>query len=928
MVRKTFSKLICAALLFTFLSAAVGSAAAGGKALPYNEITHDDRKYENVTAEKHTYAYDFSDDDFRFYSNEEALSTAELRTNMVFDGKTLSCKPGKTFSFGSSVFLGDDYGLYGGDASFTAEIKGGRLSAGVRLSKKAPDDKHRGVWFVFENGDITVSEPESKLSAKISGAPFSSGKITISDKCGAIEFYVNDTLLCRVLYEQYTGALTVKDASGKTLSQADSTHIRPAGYITLYADGLDGYIDDLSFGHTDITVKPTETAGVPIDYTVWTATDDRGRTPASGVAPRENKQVGMFYFLCHLGTDSEFIQDNTRIFTEYGLEELTDHLSDPKQSGAYYWAEPYFGYYTSNDKWVFRKHAAQLSAAGVDFIFLDFTNGAFYPDQFQTLLDTWLEIRHEGGSTPDICVFCAGVADAVMGPLRNSVYSEEGFEKYGELFYEYKGKPLLLAGVSDSDKSDFANWLRDTFTIRDCWAWQDSNGGWNWLQEYRKTGDKYKLVNGGKGRDKDGNFEELALCVGHHPTTSKGRSYANVRFPKIKDNDYGFSLDSGAGTGYESQFEAIMYFDPDMILITGWNEWVAGLTHYNEDEKFAGSDAAGFQFVDQFNTEYSRDAEPMKMRQGDGVGFGDNFYYQTVDFIRRYKGTGDVTKAVNQITVDLTDVSSWNGVGPEYNDTVGDAAWRSEEGVFKSENYVNNTGRNDLVSAKVSQDKEYLYFEIKTADRLIKDDGENWMNLFINTDDDPSTGWEGYDLVLNRHRDGHYVSVESLAGGWDGYDAGQALYALYGDGMVIRLSKEVAGIGGKADRFSFKWADNSTSSGSVMEFSDLGDAAPDDRFAYVYLCDESADQTPSYVYTLTGANGDAEELRDEKQPLTPEETAAAADTETEKAVTRKVVMKHSAALKVMIIVTGAVVGACIFTVIIVSDTAKRRKAAG
>ena len=34
--------------------------------------------------------------------------------------------------------------------------------------------------------------------------------------------------------------------------------------------------------------------------------------------------------------------------------------------------------------------------------------------------------------------------------------------------------------------------------------------------------------------------------------------------------------------------------------------------------------------------EYSRDGEPMRLR--DGVGFGDNYYYQMVSYIRKFKG--------------------------------------------------------------------------------------------------------------------------------------------------------------------------------------------------------------------------------------------------------------------------------------------------
>ena len=48
---------------------------------------------------------------------------------------------------------------------------------------------------------------------------------------------------------------------------------------------------------------------------------------------------------------------------------------------------------------------------------------------------------------------------------------------------------------------------------------------------------------------------------------------------------------------------------------------------------------------------------------------------------------------------------------------------------------------------------------------IVTDDGMNWMNLYLNTDGKSATGWEGYDFVVNRARDSHYVSIESLADG-------------------------------------------------------------------------------------------------------------------------------------------------------------------
>lgn len=928
------------------------TAMAGDPTLNAVEITPDDRAYDWVTAGKKTYTYDFTSTEITDYSTDEVLATASLRTNMIFDGQTLSCKEGKTFSFGSSLFLGDDYGLYGGEMSLDAAITGGKLSVGVRLSRTATDAKHRGIWFTFDGTDtVTVSEPESRLTATVKADKAASvGKLTVKDKASVIELYLDGTLICSVAYDSYTGGLAILDAAGTKLASKDKTDVRPAGYFTIYADKAVGHIDNVTFEHSDLTVKPSDVKGYAIDYTTWVATDDRDRTTPTGVELREGKQVGLFYFLNRGGEDTEFIQDNTYIYLEQGLEGLNEHLTTPGQSGGYFWAEPYFGYYRSSSEWVFRKHAYQLEAAGVDFIFLDFTNGAYYPNELQVLLDTWLEIRKEGTDTPDICVFSAGSYGAVLGALRGGMYSEEGFAKYGELFYQYQGKPLTLCGAR-SDTSDLGKWINETFTVRDCWAWKDEDGGWNWLQEYKKRGDSFQYSNGGPGRDVNGNFEQLALCMGHHPTTSKGRNYIGNNPTRCPENDYGFSMDSGAGIGFAHQFEAILHYDPDMVMITGWNEWTAGLNQTSSGyPNFAGSKDLGFQFVDQFSPEFSRDGEPMKLRDGEEVGFGDNYYYQMAGYIRQYKGTGAVTQASGQVSIDLANNAAWENVGPVYGDNVGDVAWRHEEGYFSNLTYVQNTGRNDLVAAKVSQDTDYLYFTVTTARDIVVDDGANWMNLYIDLDNDPATGWEGYDLVLNRARDGHYVSVESLKDGWAGSHIGQALYTVQGDRMTIRLAKSTVGLSGQVSTLCFKWADNSTLSGNVMEFMDLGDTAPNDRFSYLYICPEgegtAAVAAPSYE--LMAADGAKVESRDETKPLPgfgsgdeptdttapdgdatepPAEPDTNAPDENDKApATPTVVWRYSTRLKVMIVATGAVVGLSLYAAIVIPFFVKKKRA--
>ena len=48
---------------------------------------------------------------------------------------------------------------------------------------------------------------------------------------------------------------------------------------------------------------------------------------------------------------------------------------------------------------------------------------------------------------------------------------------------------------------------------------------------------------------------------------------------------------------------------------------------------------------------------------------------------------------------------------------------------------------------------------------------------------------------------------------------------------MIKLDDKACGLGSD---FNFKWADNSTETGEIMQFLDLGDAAPNARFNYAY----------------------------------------------------------------------------------------------
>lgn len=842
------------------------SAAAAASAGPADALKSG--LPQRLKKELQVIRFDFSEQMMSWYIRNENLAIGN-RAAMCVKDNTLRSISQQQLSFGSNVFVGDDYGCSEGYVSFDTQVNSGAIYLGVKMTRAGRFNDSRGIWIKFDGSDkLQIKENDSGAEAEISLGVKTSEKINVrfEEKLDYMTLKVNGAGVCTMKIEN--GVFSVTDKDGGEVVSKDGCELYGSGYFTVLFDGAtDGYVDDLEFTNYKVDQSLPEREAREIDYSLWTASDDLKRTVsdnASAGDPREEKYVGLFYFLCWVGAGVH-VQDNTKEFLEMGLSDYKKFLQS--SGGESYWAEPYFGYYLNTDKWVYRKHAYMLDAAGVDFIFLDVSNGATFDKGHLALFDTWLEVRKEGGHTPQICFFCGdtpSIFDKDISHIRKTVYAPNNYDKYKELFFMWEGKPLIFGNTSKISKES-KEWLKD-FTVRGNWAWCDKDGYWSWLQEYtyNKKNDTYGLVNGGKGRDENGKFEELAISLGHHPSTSKGRSFVYGEEPNTKKNDFNFSLEgTGEGKCFESQFNAAMSFDPTVLLITGWNEWIAGCVHDPSNRFFAQTSVKGYMYIDQFNPEFSRDAEPMRMR--DGVGFGDNYYYQMCDYIRKFKGIKKAPEASGQQSVDLYDFSTWDNVGPEYKDSIGDAELRNTVCYDNDIRYINGTGKNDIDSAKVSQDSKYLYFLVKCTSDIETSDKSSFLNLYINTDGDINTGWEGYDLVLNRERNGKTLSVEKFTDGFKSEKTGEAKYNIEGEYMAVKLEKSLAGAD-ELKSFTFKWSDNSTESGNIMEFMDIGDAAPDGRFAFSYAgasgrdigyASDTETDEPTQTETATGTETEA-----------------------------------------------------------------------
>ncbi len=578
----------------------------------------------------------------------------------------------------------------------------------------------------------------------------------------------------------------------------------------------------------------------------WVFVDGAGRVRSTDTGIPTERQVGIFYFLWR-DQDQTLLNpipasDHYAAYREGGINRLYEVMQEGGEGHPHYWAEPYFGYYSSNDEWVLRKHGYMLADAGVDFVFFDTTNGNLHTVSHMALLRVWEQMRTEGVNVPKVVFLCGGF-DSEFQELYRSIY-EPGL--YEDLWYYWNGKPLLMlsGNVNMTDEQS------DFFTVRYSWAysvtgWYADRGGkacWPWADTVPQH----------KGKAEDGTLEQMVVMCGFWATNTAngrvaGRSFSKRREPTgAGDWDFGFSLmdsTTGLGLAFAEQFEYALSKEPPLIMITGWNEWIAGRwSGGGAGSAGAGQIMAGeytisadpdslrsTYFVDCFNPEFSRDIEPMK------GGFGDNYLWQMTDYVYRYKGARTPESAFGQWAIDLSgSLGQWFAVGPEYRDYEGDVTHRNAPGHVGGEQngfYINTSGRNDLVTAKVSSDSRYLYFYMECADDITAPEGENWMNLFLNTDGDLTTGWHGFDFILNRSRTDGKLSVEAFSGTdeWAFTSVGQAEWALSGRVIQIKVERALVNFTGTVD---FKWADNSVPTGDPMEFLDQGDTAPNGRASY------------------------------------------------------------------------------------------------
>ena len=565
----------------------------------------------------------------------------------------------------------------------------------------------------------------------------------------------------------------------------------------------------LSFSLHIFAASSSQVPGNP-----WPAMDALSRSLplATEVGPlKSNRFVGIFYFLWlnNRGGKSpnwDGPYDVSKILAKdpQAAQKPRSPLWGPV--GMYhFWGEPLFGYYLSDDPWVLRRHAQLLADAGIDTLIFDTTNAVTYKETYLKLCAIFRQIRQEGGRTPQIIFMVNTQAGKTAESIYKDLYQPGLFQ---ELWFYWQGKPLLICDPKDANET-----LRGFFTLRKAhWPFQmiNTSYAWHWEATYPQpygftdNPEKPEQVNVSVAqnlRQSDGQVVNMSTGL------ARGRSFHNGKM----DTDSNAVL---YGYNFQEQWLRAFSLDVPFVMVTGWNEWIAGRW---------GKPDEPIVFVDQYSQEFSRDIEPMR------GGHGDNYYWQLISNVRRYKGCSELPKSSPPKTIDLqADFDQWQSVQPDYRDHIGETIPRDFDGSGKT-HYENRTGRNDLAAFKVSRDSKHLFFYARARDPF-QFGSTNNLFLLIDTDQNTSTGWEGFDFLLCLGN--HKPLLKNNLGGWNWQDTVELGSRLSANEMHIAVPREALNIASSKLAFDFKWLDNPQNPGDIMDVYVSGDAAPEGRFKF------------------------------------------------------------------------------------------------
>src|SRR5574344_487930 len=249
------------------------------------------------------------------------------------------------------------------------------------------------------------------------------------------------------------------------------------------------------------------------------------------------------------------------------------------------------------------------------------------------------------------------------------------------------------------------------------------------------------------------------------------------------------------------------------VFITGFNEWIA--------QKLVDGNGQVY-FVDTFNEEYSRDVEMCKN------GYGDNFYCQLMENVRKFAFTEGEHYKYNKNTIDINDSSldGWSNVKNSYLDLANDARERDFFSADQHSKYVDKSNRNDITKTTITHDNTNLYVKVETKENLTVRDAndKNYMNIYINSKKNEDS-FNGFDFVINRSCLNNKASIERLRSDFKTEKVGECDMVIKDKGLQVAIPLKTLGLNGNNCNLSLKVTDNLKDEKDILDYYVSGDVA-------------------------------------------------------------------------------------------------------
>ena len=564
--------------------------------------------------------------------------------------------------------------------------------------------------------------------------------------------------------------------------------------------------------------------------------DNYGRTVEAAAGKKEKRDVGIFYFLWLGQPYASGIYDVSKIISEHGKDVVFhEEGGDISPNGqAHWWEEPLYGYYNSADRWVLRRHMEMLTEAGVDFLIFDTTNCLLYEEVATAIMQLSQELRDEGWDAPQVAFYTHSRSIQTINNIYNTFYRAG---RYKDSWYCIDGRPMIIGyttAVKDRREAksrgdtayapeDLSPELQDFFYVKEaCWPndfhYANSFPYTEWVYPQPLNGNTMNVSVATHP------MVPFSFSLTHENWCNWGRGYDVVTGENKHEDIY-------RGTFFQSEWDTVHASDPqpEIIMVTGWNEWIAFKQPYGGE----------YMLCDNVDMEYSRDIEPMK------GGYEDAYFIQMITNIRKYKyeSSDDVLGDNVYKTVDISGpASEWDDVKAVYRRVGNDNTRRDYYGGSQTVRYKTPAADNNILTVRLTNDSENLYFRIECEGDVNVTGKSSWMNLFIGTGKPGQRGWESYEFVAGRVREDMNATsgradVEKLAPDFSGKKSGDAEFSVNGNAVTYKVPLSALGLQeGGADvlRIYFKVADGVENCSDIMDYYCTGRSLPMGRLSFEY----------------------------------------------------------------------------------------------